>query len=455
MKGIGGGIITRKLLLAVLLISSLSLTGIASASAADVGTVQNQVNNTSIVQEKNITQIKNPDSISRSATTQNSSEKTNNPNSASFNGSLETNHTEDSAIIQSTVNTPKSNNPTNTSLINQKTINSSSTSNNNQNNEASAGETKAVSTQAVSGTVSVSQVLSAAKDVATYMDKTGVIPTSIGVGSHTVNPSQFLILEANAIIQTYYKTNTLINLTGPKGESSPIQQVSSGTILENDYVNMASRVWFYMLQNNQVPNCVDTPLGKLDPGRLLFSQARILAFSKDNSYLPSYVTIRNPIGPIIRYSIPSDLQIYLQSSANCQVTNAQIQALAKQLSGGSNGLAAATAIYNWVRDNLGYSFYYNTKYGAVGALNARTGNCVDTAHLLIALERAAGIPAKYEHVYAQFSSGNWYGHVVAQVYVNGVWYIADATSSYNTFGVVNNWNRATATLYGYYASLPF
>ena len=455
MKGIGGGIIKRKLLLAVLLISSLSLTGIASASAAECGTVQKQVNNSSIVQENYTTQLKNPDCVSQSAITQKLSEKTSNQNTTSYNSSLKTNNTEDASKIQTTVNIQKNYNSTNSSLTSQKTVNSSSISDNNQKYEASAGETKTLSTPAVNKTVTVSQVISAAKDVATYMDKTGVIPTSIGVGSYTVNPSQFLMLEANAMIQTYYKTNTLITLTGPKGENSPIQEVTSGTIQENDYLNMASRIWFYMIENNQVPNYVDTPLGKLDPGRILFEQARVLAFDKDNSYLPSYVTIRNPIGPIIRYAIPSDLQTYLQSSANCQVTNAQIQALAKQLSGGSNGLAAATAIYNWVRDNLSYSFYYNTQYGAVGALNARTGNCVDTSHLLIALERAAGIPAKYEHVYAKFSSGNWYGHVVAQVYVNGVWYIADASSNYNTFGVVNNWNRATATLYGYYASLPF
>ncbi|MGB9980539.1 transglutaminase-like domain-containing protein, partial [Methanobacterium sp.] len=99
--------------------------------------------------------------------------------------------------------------------------------------------------------------------------------------------------------------------------------------------------------------------------------------------------------------------------------------------------------------------YYNTKYGAVGTLNAKTGNCVDTAHLLIALERAAGIPARYKHVYAQFSSGNWYGHVYAQVWVNGKWYNVDGTSYSNTFGVIKNWNTSTATYKGTYATLPF
>ena len=104
---------------------------------------------------------------------------------------------------------------------------------------------------------------------------------------------------------------------------------------------------------------------------------------------------------------------------------------------------------------LDYSFYYNTKYGALGTLTSKTANCVDTSHLMIALMRAAGIPAEYEHVYAQFTSGNWYGHVIALVYINGVWYKADGTSSKNQFGVVNNWNTATATVYGTYKELPF
>ncbi|MEL7670295.1 Ig-like domain-containing protein [Methanobacterium sp.] len=152
----------------------------------------------------------------------------------------------------------------------------------------------------------------------------------------------------------------------------------------------------------------------------------------------------------------SALQQYLVATSNCQVTNSAIKAKAAAITKGkTTTYAKAVAIYNWVRDNLGYSFYYNTKYGAAGTLSKMTGNCCDTAHLLVALERAAGIPARYEHVYAKFSSGNWYGHVIAQVYVNGKWYNADGTSYSNSFGVIKNWNTATAKVYGTYASLPF
>ena len=155
-------------------------------------------------------------------------------------------------------------------------------------------------------------------------------------------------------------------------------------------------------------------------------------------------------------STSSSLTKYTKATINCQSTSTTIKSKAKSItSGKTSSYAKAVAVYNYVRDKIGYSFYYNTKYGAVGTLSKKTGNCVDTTHLLIALSRASGIPARYVHGYCKFSSGSSYGHVWAEVYVNGKWYKADATSYRNSFGVINNWKTSTAKIYGRYASLPF
>ena len=154
--------------------------------------------------------------------------------------------------------------------------------------------------------------------------------------------------------------------------------------------------------------------------------------------------------------VPAAYKQYLLATKNCQSTNPKIIALAKSITKGSTSqYTSAVKIFNWVRDNIDYAFYYNTQKGALGTLSSRSANCVDTSHLMVALERAAGIPARYVHINAQFSSGNWYGHVVAQVYVNGKWYYADGTSYRNSFGVIKNWNTKTYKLKGIYASLPF
>ena len=152
----------------------------------------------------------------------------------------------------------------------------------------------------------------------------------------------------------------------------------------------------------------------------------------------------------------TSLQSYLVQTKNCEVTSQIIKNTAATLTKGKTSTyAKAVAIFNYVRDRTSYSFYYNTKKGALGTLTSKSANCCDHTHALIALLRAAGIPAKYVYVSARFTSGNVYGHVYANVWIDGKWYSADATSNSNTFGVIKNWNIKTCTLKGIYASLPF
>ena len=225
-------------------------------------------------------------------------------------------------------------------------------------------------------------------------------------------------------------------------------------------MSIAKRINAYINKNWAAPKTASSSLGNFRYETLIYTYSKILSFYGTNKRLANYVStspgIAVPKPSVPNTPVPAELLQYLNPSSNCQSDNPTLKALATSITKGyTSTLDKATAIFNWVRNNISYSFYYDTQKGALGTYNARTANCVDTAHLMIALERAAGIPAKYEHVYAQFSSGNWYGHVIALVYVNGVWYKADGTSSRNYFGVVNNWNTNTATLKGIYRSLPF
>lgn len=136
--------------------------------------------------------------------------------------------------------------------------------------------------------------------------------------------------------------------------------------------------------------------------------------------------------------------IYLQPSKNCQSNNPSIIQKARELGSGEN-------IFKWVRDAKDYDFYYNTRYGAIGMLNMLKGNCTDMAHLIVALCRAAGIPARYWHVKAQFKSGI-YGHTVAEIYINNRWVVADATNNANVLGHMV-WSLVAD--YGHMAELPY
>ena len=146
---------------------------------------------------------------------------------------------------------------------------------------------------------------------------------------------------------------------------------------------------------------------------------------------------------------------YLKSSSHCKVGTKKIKKLVKSLTKGlTNDVDKAKALFNYVRDTLEYSYYYDTKYGSTGTLNHKKGNCVDHAHLLIAMFRTAGFNARYVHGTCRFSDGV-FGHVWAQVKIGKTWVCADAISYKNSLGKIKNWNNKHYTLHNKYASLPF
>ena len=142
---------------------------------------------------------------------------------------------------------------------------------------------------------------------------------------------------------------------------------------------------------------------------------------------------------------------FMKPTRNCPSTNSRIVALAKSLKGGST-YETMQKIFYYVRNNVSYRMYYNTSKGDLGTLSSKSANCCDQAHLLIALLRAAGIPAKYGHGRCRFSSGNIYGHVFAYAYVNGKWLLVDPVSRANQINKPS-W-RAVSTPKTY-AALPF
>jgi len=169
-------------------------------------------------------------------------------------------------------------------------------------------------------------------------------------------------------------------------------------------------------------------------------------YNAASSSLGYHMNLRNS-----EWYVPKAVRAYLKKTSNCQVDNSQIASQALILCE-QGTYETAENIFNWVRDNCEYSFYYNTKYGAVQMLNTKNGNCIDHSHLIVALARTAGIPARYAHAQCQFSTMT-VGHVWAELYIKGKWYTADATSYRNTFGTQNN----CKILYmkGRYLQLPF
>ena len=311
--------------------------------------------------------------------------------------------------------------------------------------------------------VSINDILTASETVKNYYANNKKLPTTVTMAGNSYTMPEFLYLMSQAIYQLgSYNTNPITAIIGAKDPSSPSGDDINAQLNKADYLTMAKSVADYIKSNNQAPNYASSAVGKIHYTELVEASARILAFYKNNDkYLPNYVTISygsSPYsGPVNVINTITDLTPYYKSTSNCQVNNSQIKALVDSLTKGiTSDEQKAIVLYNYVRDHISYSFYYDTKYGAVGTLNAKTGNCVDQAHLLVAMYRTAGLAARYEHGTCYFPlSGSTYGHVWTQVLIGNIWVVGDPVSERNSFGVVNNWNVYSYTHHGYYASLPF
>jgi hypothetical protein len=304
----------------------------------------------------------------------------------------------------------------------------------------------------------VTDIKIAASKVKAYIETNKCLPKYVVIGTKQVTMPQFLQLLTAGLIKVSSGSTGSIVIKNTLAPSNPTSDIKNGNLYKSEYVVLAGKLISFINSNAKVPNYSTSTLGKIQYESLVYMYSRIMNYYNTNKILPSYVAIKpwqttsNNSDP----PIPASVQIYLKPTINCQSTDQTIKTLASSITTGTTSTyQKGVELFNWVRDNIGYSFYYNTKNGALGTLSSKTGNCVDTSHLLIALSRAAGIPARYVNGICEFSSGTIYGHVWAQLYVNGIWYDADAISLKNTFGVINNWNTTSWTLKGIYSELPF
>ena len=361
-----------------------------------------------------------------------------------------------------TTNISETTNPqvnTTNNQVKTATANSSS-----KNIAAGSAQSTSTVTTTTQKTFTNAQITDAAALVQTFVQTNNRLPSYVTIVNTQVTMPEFLQLLVNDLLNYNSKINTPVTLKTVQNTTNPAETLKTGDILKSEYLSLAKSIETTVSSTGKAPSYITTSLGKISYENLVYTFSKILNFEGTNNRLPNYVSVE-PWSTVTQNSassegsssttIPASLLPYLQPTTNAQSNNPTIVALANKITAGlTTPYSKAVAIFDWVRNNITYSFYYNTKYGAVGTLAAGTGNCCDHSNLVVALARAAGIPARYQQGYCDFSDG-WYGHVWAQLYVNGKWYYADTISTANTFGTITNWNLNTYTLEGTFITLPF
>ena len=311
-------------------------------------------------------------------------------------------------------------------------------------------------------------IVAGAVKLRNYVEKNGKMAATISINGIKMNMSSFAYLLGKAVENINNGKKIDVALVDVKtnytnGGNSSI----NADLNKTKYVEMSKILTDFIEEEGRLPYWITTVVGQMSPNLYIYGLAKSLDFYSNMNRLPNYVTfdakdVNGGSGSVTKKGNASQykkglnevqsltsaqLAQYLKASGN-DALNSAIKSLANSLTSGKTTVwAKAEAIFNWVRDNINYEYYANTKYKATGTLSKKKGNCCDHANLIVALCRAADIPARFSHgKNCKFSSGLNTGHVWAQIYVDGVWYSADATSSRNKLGNIQNWNTKSFDL---------
>jgi len=136
----------------------------------------------------------------------------------------------------------------------------------------------------------------------------------------------------------------------------------------------------------------DNRWAEVDLGSLAGGQTKTLQITQ----LVKVKTVRFSINlSQVGTEIPSELQEYTQPVDDLfESDDPGIQSLVAELTAGlTNPYFKAERIFNWVVDNITYIRQVQ-EHSALYAYQSRTGDCTEFTNLIVAMCRAAGIPAK-------------------------------------------------------------
>ena len=326
-----------------------------------------------------------------------------------------------------------------------------------------------------SATLTIAQIVTAATYIRDYVTANAYLPTNVTINSVTYTIGDVCYYIAQALVNINDGSFSNVTIKDIDAAPNPAGDSISGQYNTTKLINVAIKVVNFVNLHGYDPNYVNTTLGSMSFNDYTYAMSKTLIFYSENGRFPNYVVISSSsvngggsssntpttqfISGLNEKNNGADVsQYYVNSSSwKCNSQSSTIIALATKLTTGlTSEWDKATAIFNYVRDSISYSYYSNSVKGAVGTLTAGKGNCVDQASLVIALSRAAGLAARYCHGQGcTFTSGLVTGHVWAQILVGDTWYSADPTSIRNSLGNVKNWNVNSFYSLNKYYLVPF
>ena len=137
------------------------------------------------------------------------------------------------------------------------------------------------------------------------------------------------------------------------------------------------------------------------------------------------VDITRPTGDQVGKEIDFDRWVFTRPSRYAE--SDRLAPMAAQLFPDQTGIERVRAVTQWVNTHMAYiSGASRGTDGAVDSILQASGVCRDFAHVVVALLRALGTPARLVSVYAPGLRPMDF-HAVAEAWIDDAWHIVDAT----------------------------
>jgi hypothetical protein len=234
----------------------------------------------------------------------------------------------------------------------------------------------------------IGEVAKAGVDVRNFIQGNGYLPELITINGLQVNRASFLRMVCASIIEI--NTGRMRNILtdpypNPSQKTDNVQDKAQ--LMKQDYIQLATAINTFIKGNGYAPELYTTRYGQLSFYGVIWTLSRVLAFYKENNYLPNYVVLENRF----------------------KTNKGPIQNACEKLLG---TFTTFTEFYNKCKGR-GYGSYYNDvktlaqEYNTIANLN-----CADASQLAYNLAKEMGYNVRYCHVYCTQSGS---GHIYLQV----------------------------------------
>jgi parallel beta-helix repeat protein len=141
--------------------------------------------------------------------------------------------------------------------------------------------------------ITTDQMKNASETVKSYVDTNHTLPSNVTISGTVVSMPQFLKLTAKAIINIESYLNTSIILDSVGNPTNPTENITSGTIFNDEFVDMANYIKSYMDSHGAAPNNVtNTSIG--DTMRfesLIYMFSKIMSSYNATEHAPDEVSV--------------------------------------------------------------------------------------------------------------------------------------------------------------------